>query len=148
MNLLDNCIFCKIIRGEIPSVKVYEDDDVLAFLDISQVTPGHTLLVPKKHVPDIYAYDSELATRVFSHVPEIARALKAAFPDAQGLNICNNNGELAYQSVFHSHIHFVPRYSTDDGFKMHWANNADQYDNASLTAIAAKIKAALAEEDA
>lgn len=142
---MDDCIFCKIIRGEIPSVKVYEDDDVLAFLDISQATPGHTLLVPKRHVPDIYAYDEELATRVFRHVPQIARAIKAAFPTAQGLNICNNNGELAYQSVFHSHIHFVPRYTTADGFSMKWTNNAADYTQAELAAIAAKISAKIKE---
>jgi histidine triad (HIT) family protein len=142
---MDDCIFCKIIRGEIRSVKVYEDDDVLAFLDISQVTPGHTLLVPKKHVPDIYAYDTDLATRVFQHVPQIARAIKAAFPEAQGLNICNNNGELAYQSVFHSHIHFVPRYTTADGFSMKWANNADQYTPEKLAKIAEQIKAQIKE---
>ena len=74
----DNCIFCKIIKGEIPSYTVYEDDVVKAFLDISQGTPGHTLVIPKKHVPDLFAYDADLAAQVFSRIPKIARAVKAA----------------------------------------------------------------------
>ena len=81
---MDNCIFCKIIEQEIPSYKIYEDEAVYAFLDISQVTPGHTLIVPKKHVTDIFSYDEELASQVFARVPKIARALEAAFPDMQG----------------------------------------------------------------
>ena len=142
---MDDCIFCKIIKGDIPSVKVYEDDDVLAFLDISQATPGHTLLVPKQHVADIFAYDADLANRVFSKVPLIARGIKAAFPEMKGLNICNNNGEVAYQSVFHSHIHFIPRYSHQDDFSIHFGNHTDQYDSAALEAIAGKIRAQLEE---
>ena len=82
-----NCIFCKIVRGEIPSYTVYEDDVVKAFLDISQNTPGHTLVVPKKHVKDIFAYDDELAAAVFSRLPKIARAIKASNPKIVGMNI-------------------------------------------------------------
>ena len=72
---MTDCIFCKIIDGEIPSYKVYEDDVVCAFLDISQTTPGHTLVVPKKHVKDIFEYDGDLAAEVFARIPKIARAL-------------------------------------------------------------------------
>ena len=104
--------FCKIISGEIPSTTVYEDEDVKAFLDISQATPGHTLLVPKKHVQDIFEYDDELAQKVLTKIPMIARAVRNFDPAIQGLNIVNNNGEVAYQSVFHSHIHFIDRKST------------------------------------
>ena len=89
---------------------MYEDDVVLAFLDISQVTPGHTLVVPKKHVANIFEYDEDLASAVFARIPKIARAVQASNPDIKGLNILSNNGELAYQSVFHSHIHLIPRY--------------------------------------
>ena len=81
---MSDCIFCKIIRNEIPNVAVYEDDVVKAFLDITQVTPGHTLIVPKKHVPDIFAYDTELAAAVFERVPKIARAIKASNPAIKG----------------------------------------------------------------
>ncbi len=79
---MTDCIFCKIIAGEIPSTKIYEDDEVLAFLDLSQATPGHTLLVPKQHVQDIFAYDTDLASRVFARLPKIARAIKLATPQS------------------------------------------------------------------
>ena len=80
-------VFDKIIDGEIPSYKVYEDDDVLAFLDLTQATPGHTLVVPKKHVANIYEYDDELAARVLGILPKIARAIKASDDKIIGLNI-------------------------------------------------------------
>ena len=118
---------------------VYEDDDVKAFLDISQATPGHTLVVPKKHVADMFEYDEELASKVFSRIPKIARAIKAFDPDIQGLNIVNNNGEVAYQTVFHSHIHLIPRYSTKDGFNMKFADNSSNYETSDLEEIAQKI---------
>jgi len=118
---MDNCIFCKIANGEIPTNKVYEDEVVIAFLDMSQVTKGHTLLVPKKHIQDIFGYSSNDAGAVFKRIPLVANALKDAFSDMQGLNILNNNGEMAYQSVFHSHVHLIPRYNGEsDGFGLKW----------------------------
>lgn len=136
-----DCIFCKIIQGDIPSTKVYEDDDVLAFLDISQTTPGHTLLIPKKHIENIFEYDDELASRVLTKIPMIARAIKQSGPAIKGLNILNNNGEEAYQSVFHSHIHFVPRFTRDnDDFSMHFTDNSAKYSATDLNEIAAKIR--------
>ena len=143
---MDDCIFCKIIKGEIPSITVYEDDDVKAFLDISQTTPGHTLLVPKKHVPDIFAYDEKLAETVFSRVPKLARAIKNSDPKIKGLNILNNNGKVASQSVFHSHFHFIPRYSNQDDFKLVFKNNSAAYSTEKLEKIAAAIKKQLEEE--
>ena len=125
---MTDCIFCKIIAGEIPSYTVYEDDVVKAFLDISQGTPGHTLVVPKKHVKDLFAYDEELAAAVFSRLPKIARAVKKSNPAIKGMNIINNNGEVAYQSVFHSHIHLVPRYTDQDDFKIIFKDNSAKYD--------------------
>ena len=103
---MDNCIFCKIISGEIPSSKVYEDDKVLAFLDISQATKGHTLVIPKEHVRNILEMSAETAETVFSRVPKIARAVQKA-TKAIGMNILNNNEEVAGQTVFHAHIHLV-----------------------------------------
>jgi histidine triad (HIT) family protein len=143
---MDDCIFCKIINGEIPSITVYEDDDVKAFLDISQTTPGHMLLVPKKHVPDIFAYDEELAETVFSRVPKLARAIKKSDPKIKGLNILNNNGKVASQSVFHSHIHFIPRYSDQDDFKLIFKDNSAAYSTERLEKIATAIKKQLEEE--
>ncbi|MCM0598615.1 HIT family protein [Periweissella fabalis] len=124
---MEDCIFCKIVNGDIPSYKVYEDDDVLGFLDITQVTPGHTLLIPKKHVTNIFEYDTDLATKVFTKLPELARAIKAINSDIKGLNIINNNGQIAYQSVFHSHIHLIPRYSSDDDMSIKFSDNSALY---------------------
>lgn len=132
---MDDCIFCKIIKGDISSYTVYEDDVVKAFLDISQGTPGHTLVVPKKHVKDIFAYDPDLAAAVFSRIPKIARAIKDSDPAIKGMNIVNNNGKVAYQSVFHSHIHLIPRYSDQDDFKMIFKDNSGNYDDEKYKAI-------------
>lgn len=136
---MTDCIFCKIVNQEIPSYKVYEDDKVYAFLDITQVTKGHTLLVPKEHVTDIFEYEPALAGEVFARVPKVARALEKAFPEIQGLNIINNNKELAYQSVFHSHIHLIPRYGKSDDFSIHFGNNQDVYSSEEMQEIAEKI---------
>ncbi|MBA1434581.1 HIT family protein [Bombilactobacillus bombi] len=140
-----DCVFCKIVAGEIPSYTIYEDEIVKAFLDISQVTPGHVLLVPKNHVKDIFEYDAQHAGEVFARVPKVARAIKAANPQIQGMNICINNGKIAYQSVFHSHIHLVPRFNEEDGFQMKWADNTAKYDADQLSAIAQKISKEMEE---
>lgn len=124
---MTNCIFCKIMKYEIPSAKVYEDDKVFAFLDMSQVTPGHTLVIPKHHVQDIFEMDSETASDLFARIPKIALAIEAAFPEMKGLNIVNNNREIAYQTVFHAHVHLIPRYEASEGFAMHFDNNQEQY---------------------
>ncbi|HJA73027.1 MAG TPA: HIT family protein [Candidatus Limosilactobacillus faecipullorum] len=137
---MTDCIFCKIIDGEIPSYKVYEDDVVCAFLDISQTTPGHTLVVPKKHVKDIFEYDGDLAAEVFARIPKIARAVKASNLNIIGMNILNNNGKAAYQSVFHSHIHLLPRYA-DDKFSMTFINNEEDYNEAKYKAVQDAIRA-------
>jgi histidine triad (HIT) family protein len=112
---MDSCIFCKIVNGTIPSYKVYEDDQVLAFLDITQVTKGHTLIIPKTHVEDVFSLSDELASTIFRQVPKIANKLNATFHPI-GLNIVNNNKE-PLQSVFHYHIHLIPRYE-NDGFTL------------------------------
>jgi len=138
---MDNCIFCKIVSGDIPSSKVYEDELTYAFLDLTQTTKGHTLIIPKTHVADLFEMDEMLAGQVFSRVPKIARAIEKAFPDLQGLNVINNNREVAYQSVFHSHIHLIPRYSADDDFAIKFVNHAEQYDAAAMKEIADKIAA-------
>lgn len=123
---MTDCIFCKIVAGDIPSSKVYEDDQVLAFLDITQVTPGHTLIIPKQHVADVFDMDSEIASQVFARVPKIARQLKEKL-GAQGLNIINNNGELAGQTVFHSHIHLLPRLDETDGLDIRFTTKEPDF---------------------
>ena len=136
---MNDCIFCKIINKEIPSYPVYEDDMVYAFLDITQTTKGHTLVIPKKHVTDIFEYDEALASDVFARIPKIARAIEKAFPDVVGLNIVNNNREAAYQSVFHSHVHLIPRYGKNDDFSMTFADNGSLYTPDEMAAIATSI---------
>lgn len=140
-----DCIFCKIAQGEIPARKVYEDENVLAFLDLSQVTPGHTLLIPKKHVKNIFEYDEATTQAVFSVVPKIARALRAFDPKVKGLNIINNNEKVAFQSVFHSHIHFIPRYSEADDFGLKWAHNEDKYTDEQLDELQQMIQEKMEE---
>jgi len=118
------CIFCSIIEGSIPSKKVYEDDDVLAILDIAQNTYGHTLVMPKKHVTDMLDVDDETLVKVI----KVVRKLTVQITDnlkADGVNILSNCKEAAGQSVSHLHYHILPRYVGDD-FKFDCA--AHEYD--------------------
>ena len=135
-----DCLFCKIIRGEIPSYTVFENDDVKAFLDISQVTKGHTLIIPKKHLVNLFDYSQEDAARFLQYIPVVAQAIKKSDPTIKGLNVEVNNGEIAGQVVMHSHIHFIPRFE-GDGLKLMTRNNADKYNEAKYNEVANKIKA-------
>lgn len=107
------CIFCNIISGEIPSYKVYEDDNFYAFLDISQATYGHTLVVPKQHFENLFAMPDFLLEKMLILVRDLASKIKTA-TNCKGINILNNNGEAAGQSVHHFHIHIIPRYNNDN----------------------------------
>ncbi|MCM3586065.1 HIT family protein [Mesobacillus maritimus] len=135
---MSDCIFCKIINGEIPSKKVYENEHVYAFLDISQVTKGHTLVIPKVHKENVYELTEEIASNLFKEVPKIANAIKKAY-NPIGLNTLNNNGELAGQSVYHFHLHLIPRYGEGDGFGAVWKTNNSEYKPDDLQKIAADI---------
>lgn len=107
------CIFCDIIEGKIPSYTIYEDDTVKAFLDISQVTKGHTLVVPKVHYDNFLECDSE----IMKHVMEVAQTLGKDIThklNAKGMNILSNINEVAGQSVNHFHVHLIPRYDEND----------------------------------
>lgn len=117
------CIFCKIINGDIPSKKVYEDDDVLAILDISQATIGHTLVLPKKHYSNLLDIDNEDYLKVMSVVKMLAEKIKTKL-DATGINILNNCGEVAGQTVMHFHVHIIPRFDNND-IKIEFNNNSD-----------------------
>lgn len=108
-----NCIFCKIINKEIPSKIVYEDDLVIAILDLSQATYGHTLVMPKKHYANIYEIDDDTLAHLIKVVKELAIKLKNKL-HADGINFLNNNDEAAGQTVMHYHIHILPRYKNDD----------------------------------
>lgn len=139
---MSDCIFCKIVNGEIPAAKVYENEHVVAFLDISQVTKGHTLIIPKVHKENLFELTPELAKNVFESAPVIANAIKKAY-NPIGLNLVNNNGEKAGQSVFHFHMHLIPRYGEGDGFGAIWKNNQNDYSALDLQQIAANINSCL-----
>lgn len=111
---MEDDVFCMIIRGEIPSTKVYEDADVLAILDISQATRGHTLVMPKMHYRDILHCPSEVLHRVYDVAQKIGQAAVVNL-GASGVNILTNCGESAGQSVKHFHVHVIPRYDHDLG---------------------------------
>ena len=131
-----DCIFCKIIAGEISSSKVYEDNQIVAFLDISQVTPGHTLVVPKQHFRNLLEMDADNTSQLFARVPDIARKVMKA-TGAKGMNILNNNEEIAGQTVFHTHVHLAPRYDETDGLQISF--EAHEPDFLALAQLAEKI---------
>jgi histidine triad (HIT) family protein len=131
-----NCIFCKIAQGEIPSSTIYEDDLFRVILDLSPATRGHALILPKKHMADIFELDETTAEKAFALAARIARAMKEAL-HCDGLNIVQNNGETAGQTVFHFHMHIIPRY-TDDGQNINWVPGTSEA--ADREAIAEQIK--------
>lgn len=108
----EDCIFCKIAAGEIPSHTIYEDEYFRAILDISPVSKGHAIILPKNHAENIYELPEEDASRIFIIAKKIACAMKKAM-QCEGLNILQNNGELAGQTIFHFHLHVFPRYQDD-----------------------------------
>lgn len=137
-----DCVFCKILDGEIPSANVYEDDHVYAFLDISQVTKGHTLVIPKTHSQNIYETSPEVARELFARMPKIANAIKEVYKPI-GMNLLNNNEAPADQSVFHLHIHLIPRYGDGDGYSSNWTVHADDYSSEDLQQIAKEINGSI-----
>ena len=128
------CIFCKIVDGAIPSKKVYEDENVMAILDISQATVGHTLVIPKKHFDNLLDIDNETYQYVMIGAKRVAKILNDKL-HPEGFNIINNCGEVAGQSVMHFHVHVVPRYKNDD-FKI---INVDHSKDVDLDDILNKI---------
>lgn len=119
------CIFCDIIEGKIPSYTIYEDDTVKAFLDISQVTKGHTLVVPKVHYDNFLECDSE----TMKHVMEVAQTLGKSISlklNANGMNILSNINEVAGQSVNHFHVHLIPRYDENDACVIEFKESEEQ----------------------
>lgn len=107
---MEDCIFCKIIKGEIPSFRVYEDGDVMAMMDINPASPGHTLILPKKHVKDLSEADEALAGKLLMTAKEIGLRQMETL-GADGFNVVQNNGRAAGQTVFHLHVHVIPRYA-------------------------------------
>lgn len=132
----DNCIFCKIIGKEIPSTTLYEDDDFCVIMDISPASYGHAIVLVKKHVPNIYELDEDLASKAFVVASKVAKAMKEELK-CDGLNILQNNGEAAGQTVFHLHIHLIPRYN-DDQVNITW--KPGKYEAGEAASIANAIR--------
>ncbi len=132
---MSDCIFCKIINGELPSSKVYEDEHVVAFLDIHPTRPGHTLVVPKIHCDDLLGCDTEVASAMMRVAQKVAPAVVQA-TGAQGFNLGVNNGAASGQVIFHLHMHIVPRVS-DDGLRL-WP--AGEYQEGEKESIAERIR--------
>lgn len=141
----DDCIFCKIIKGEIPNYTVYEDDDFLAFLDIFPSHKGHTLIIPKKHYADILNLPEELASKVLIIGKRIVAAMEKSI-NADGYNFVQNNREQAGQEVMHYHMHIIPRYKSGaKGVKNAFNPAGEEYspEKDELKEIAKLIKSAL-----
>ena len=134
---MSDCLFCKIINGEIPSTKVYEDEHVFAFMDIMPLTKGHTLLIPKTHCKDLFEMPEDVAANLYKAAPKVANAIKTAF-NPVGLNTVNNNGAPAGQTVFHYHLHLIPRYDETDGLKVEWSSK--QPEMSEIIALGEQIK--------
>jgi histidine triad (HIT) family protein len=136
---MESCVFCRIVRGELPASVVFEDEATVAFMDIGSVNPGHMLVAVKPHVADIYDLDRDLAAAVFRTTTRVAQAARRALaPD--GLSLFQANGAAGGQTVFHFHIHVLPRWS-GDGMNLAWpAKNPPREE---LERVAARLRAAL-----
>lgn len=109
----DNCIFCKIAAGEIPSATLYEDDDFRVILDLGPATKGHALILPKEHYANLYEINEEVAGKAFKLAKKMITRLTDVL-GCDGYNVVQNNGESAGQTVFHFHMHLIPRYKDDN----------------------------------
>ena len=135
----DDCIFCKIANGEIPSATVYEDDYFRAILDIAPAHKGHTIILPKQHFDNLYETDEEFAARILPVAKKIACAEKKVL-GCDGINVLQNNEPAAGQSVFHLHVHVVPRYE-NDGILPVWPQNS--YEDGEAALLGKKLQEAI-----
>lgn len=110
---MSDCIFCKIINNEMPSYKIYEDADFLVILDKFPITLGHSIVIPKKHFENVYELETNVSEKAFPLISKISKVLKSSL-ECDGLNIFQNNGEVAGQSVKHFHVHIIPRFKNDE----------------------------------
>ncbi|ODT98387.1 MAG: HIT family hydrolase, partial [Planctomycetes bacterium SCN 63-9] len=133
------CIFCKIVAGEIPSSKLLETDDAIAFLDINPVNHGHLLVIPKGHAANLAELSDDQAAHVGSLLPRLSRAVRAA-TGADGFNVVVNSGRVAGQTVDHCHFHIIPR---RDGDPVHWPWPHTPYQGDELARVKSRIEAEL-----
>lgn len=137
----EDCIFCKIANGEIPSATVYEDNDFRVILDISPAAKGHSLILPKQHSDNLWELGEEERKKVLDIAAKVSKAQKKAF-SCDGVNLLQNNGLAAGQSVFHFHMHLIPRY-TDDNMDIPWA--CLTYEEGEADKVCASIREAMEE---
>ncbi len=143
---MDDCIFCKISRGELPASKVYEDDSVMAFMDIRPVNPGHVLIVPRTHAKNITEVPLETAGKMFQLAKRLHSALLKCELQAEGSNFLLSNGAVAGQEVFHAHLHVIPR-RENDGLKITFPEREAPLDSMdSIKKSAAILKNSLLAE--
>ena len=133
------CIFCAIVEGKIPSAKVYENDHVFAFMDISPANPGHLLIIPKQHYRNIFDMPADVGSKIMEAAVLLANAIQDALkPD--GLNLFQSNEPAAFQTVFHFHLHLIPRWE-DDPLRLPW--KPSEGDIEEINNVAVKIQQAL-----
>ena len=139
---MENCIFCKIASGEIPSATLYEDDDFRVILDLGPATKGHSLILPKKHAANIAEMPDELLGRAMSVAKKVAVAMKEGL-SCDGVNVVQNNGEAAGQTVFHFHMHLIPRYEGDNAGIAAWKQGTleDAVKEQIIESVTAELKA-------
>jgi len=140
---LEDCVFCRIAKGTQPASVVYDDDEVIAFLDIQPVNPGHTLIIPKKHAAYLSELDGETGGRMFKVAMRIGAALRRSGIKCDGVNLHLADGEAAFQDIFHVHLHVIPRFK-GDGFGLRFGPHYGlRPDRKELDETTAKIRQAL-----
>jgi histidine triad (HIT) family protein len=140
---MQDCVFCKIVDGTYTSSKVYEDDDLLAFMDIQPVNEGHVLIIPKRHVEKAVDLDEHLAGKIFVLTGKISKAIMKSELKSEGVNYFLADGEAAGQEVFHTHFHIIPRFK-NDGFGLVFPEGyKNKHERQELDEAADKIKAVL-----
>lgn len=134
----DDCIFCKIAKGDIPSATIYETGDFKCILDVAPANKGHALIITKDHYDNIFQLDAETAAKIFSFATVAAKAIKEE-TGCEGMNVLQNNGAVAGQTVNHFHLHLVPR-NSNDGVNMSWAPKETESSEQQALAKAIKSK--------
>ena len=141
---IENCIFCQIIAGKMPSSRVYEDAHTLAFMDMRQTNPGHVLVIPKRHAQMIYDLNDETAAQLSQTIVKVSRWVRSAF-NCLGLNIWQSNGEIAGQEVFHVHFHIFPRRENDGCFNV-YSRRPPTLSRPELDSLADRIRKEIAPD--
>lgn len=133
--IVDDCIFCKLANGKIPTNAIYEDDDFKVVMDLSPASKGHCIILPKTHAANLFEMPDEYCQKILPVAKKCGTVLKEVL-HCDGLNVLQNNGEAAGQTVFHLHVHLIPRYE-GDGVHIKWKEHTDEHD---IEALAKEIR--------